>query len=93
MIEVLCADKKLHVEIETNGSILIDEWIQKENPPSFTLDYKLPSSNMENKMALENFKYVTNKDTVKFVAGSIEDLEKAKEIICKYQLIDKTMYI
>ena len=61
-----------------------------ENPPSFTMDYKLPSSNMENRMVLDNFKYLTDKDTVKFVSGSIEDLKKAKEIIDKYSLIDKT---
>ena len=51
------------------------------------MDYKLPSSNMENKMLLDNFKYLSKKDTVKFVSGSIEDLEKAKYIIDKYKLI------
>ena len=31
------------------------------------MDYKLPSSNMEDKMNLNNFKYLSYKDTVKFV--------------------------
>ena len=53
------------------------------------MDYKLPSSNMEKYMDLDNFQYLTEKDTVKFVAGNIEDLEKAREIIEKYSLVGK----
>jgi 7-carboxy-7-deazaguanine synthase len=90
LVEVLSQDKELHVEIETNGSVLLDKFLRIENPPSFTMDYKLPSSNMENKMALDNFHYLTGKDTVKFVVGSVEDLEKALEIINRYHLTDQT---
>lgn len=90
LLEVLSKDKELHVEIETNGSVLLEKFLNIENPPSFTMDYKLPSSKMENRMALGNFNYLTGKDTVKFVSGSIEDLEKAKEIINRYHLVDKT---
>ncbi|EJO5348609.1 putative 7-carboxy-7-deazaguanine synthase QueE [Clostridium botulinum] len=90
LLQLLSKDKELYVEIETNGSVLLDKFLGIENPPSFTMDYKLPSSNMENRMVLDNFKYLTDKDTVKFVSGSIEDLKKAKEIIDKYSLIDKT---
>ncbi|ACQ52508.1 putative 7-carboxy-7-deazaguanine synthase QueE [Clostridium botulinum] len=90
LLKLLSKDKELYVEIETNGSVLLDEFLDIENSPRFTMDYKLPSSNMENKMALDNFRYLTNKDTVKFVSGSIEDLEKAKEIIKKYNLANTT---
>ena len=90
LLKLLSKDKELHVEIETNGSILLDRFLNIENPPSFTMDYKLPSSNMENKMELNNFKYLTNKDVVKFVSGSMEDLEKARRIINQYKLMDKT---
>ncbi len=90
LLKILSKDREIHVEIETNGSVLLDEFCKIENAPSFTMDYKLPSSNMEDKMELGNFKYLTNEDTVKFVVGSIKDLEKAKYIIDKYRLIDKT---
>jgi len=90
LLELLSKDKTLHVEIETNGSVSLDKFLNIDNPPSFTMDYKLPSSNMEGKMVLENFKYLTNKDTVKFVSGRLEDLEKVKYIINTYNLIDKT---
>jgi len=90
LLEELSNDKNLNIEIETNGSVSLEKFINIKNPPSFTMDYKLPSSNMENKMLLQNFKYLTKKDTVKFVSGSVQDLEKAKHIIDKYNLVDKT---
>ncbi len=82
------------VEIETNGSISIAELSRRENRPSFTLDYKLPDSNMERTMDLGNYNYIRQNDTVKFVAGSISDLETAVKIIEKYELLKKcSVYI
>lgn len=89
LLTLLGKDKELYVEIETNGSVLLNKFVDLENPPSFTMDYKLPSSGMEALMALENFKYLSSKDTVKFVSGSMEDLQKAKQIIEDYNLINK----
>lgn len=83
-----------NVEIETNGSISIAELSRRENRPSFTLDYKLPDSNMERAMDLGNYNYIHQNDTVKFVAGSISDLETAVKIIEKYELLKKcSVYI
>lgn len=78
-----------NVEIETNGSISIEELSRCRYRPDFTLDYKLPSSGMEKFMLTENYKYLSGNDVVKFVAGSREDLEKALEIIEKFSLSDK----
>lgn len=77
------------VEIETNGSISIAELSKKEYRPIFTLDYKLPDSNMENAMLTENYSYLCGDDVVKFVAGSKSDLEKAVYIIKKFALSEK----
>jgi len=94
LLQELARDKELYVEIETNGSIPLNQFVKIENAPSFTMDYKLPSSHMENHMLLDNFKDLTQKDTVKFVCGDREDLEKAKLIIDKFQLVDQTnLYI
>ena len=90
LLELLSQDPELYVEIETNGSVLLSKFSDLENPPSFTMDYKLPSSGMERMMALENFDHLTEKDTVKFVSGSMEDLEKARELINKYKRTEKT---
>ena len=78
------------VEIETNGSISLEKFaLSSKDRPVFTMDYKLPSSNMEKYMCLENFEFLNEHDTVKFVSGSIGDLEKAEMIIQKYSLIGK----
>lgn len=90
LLELLSQDPELYVEIETNGSVLLSKFSDLENPPSFTMDYKLPSSGMERMMVLENFEHLTEKDTVKFVSGSMADLEKARELINKYKLTEKT---
>lgn len=89
LLEKIGNNLNLSLEIETNGSIELERFSKLKNPPSFTMDYKLPSSKMESKMCLDNFKYLTAKDTVKFVVGTIEDLKKAKEIIERYSLIGK----
>ena len=77
------------VEIETNGSISLAELAFSEKRPAFTMDYKLPSSGMESFMYMENFAFLQKNDTVKFVSGNTEDLERAFEMINKYHLIEK----
>lgn len=89
LLDRLSKEKSLHVEIETNGSMSLAPFENMEGRPSMTMDYKLPSSLMEEHMCLENFSYLQKEDTVKFVCGSMEDLEKAEQIIGKYNLIGK----
>ncbi|MGN0620767.1 MAG: putative 7-carboxy-7-deazaguanine synthase QueE [Porcipelethomonas sp.] len=89
LLEYLCKDTRLRIEIETNGSVDLEPFSKIPCPPSFTMDYKLPSSGMESFMNTENFRFLTCKDTVKFVAGSINDLETAHNVIRKYDLTKK----
>lgn len=77
------------IEIETNGSISIAELAQRKLRPAFTLDYKLPDSGMEAHMLTENYTYLRECDTVKFVSGSISDLERAASVISEYSLTEK----
>ena len=92
----LLIDRGHRVEIETNGSIMIYPVIKeltmnghKLENLSFTLDYKLPGSGMAERMLTANYDHLTLKDTVKFVAGSREDLEKALEVINTFGLAGK----
>lgn len=80
LIDLLCHNG-LYVEIETNGSADISAYRNMKIQPSFTLDYKLPSSGMEKAMNMKNYSFISQNDTVKFVCGSHDDLEKALEII------------
>ena len=77
------------VEIETNGSIPIEALALRERRPVFTLDYKLPSSGMEDRMLTENYRFLAGEDAVKFVAGSRGDLDRAAEIVREHSLSEK----
>ena len=76
---------RLHVEIETNGAVDLKPFCHADRPV-FTMDYKLPSSGCEEAMCLSNFALLMPEDTVKFVVGSLEDLDRAREIIEEYDL-------
>lgn len=89
LLEKLSQDETLSVEIETNGSVDIREYQSMKNPPIFTMDYKLGASGQSAFMNCANFERLLKKDTVKFVVGSEEDLEQAREIMKKYGLIGK----
>ncbi|MGN1304182.1 MAG: putative 7-carboxy-7-deazaguanine synthase QueE [Oscillospiraceae bacterium] len=89
LLKRLACDKALNVEIETNGSVLIEPFASIDKRPSFTLDYKLAGSKMEQFMKTENYKHLQKNDTVKFVVSSTSDLERAVEIIREYELDKK----
>lgn len=86
LLTTIAADKELLVEIETNGSVDLIPYVHISDNISFTMDYKLPVSGMEQAMCHSNFSLLKNKDTVKFVAGSREDLDTTFNIIRKYNL-------
>lgn len=92
LLKLFSDEKDIRVEIETNGSVNLSPFLKYENT-SFTMDYKLPESDMEKYMDLENFKILRKNDTLKFVASSVNDLKKAKDIIEKYDLIDRVNII
>ena len=81
LINALSAEGLLP-EIETNGAVPLADLIKKcLPPPVFTMDYKLPSSRMEQKMCKENLILLKEDDTLKFVCASRGDLERAAEIL------------
>lgn len=90
LIQLLCKNG-FSVEIETNGSIDIREVSSiQNNRPYITLDYKTSASGMEHANLLSNYNYVTKQDCVKFVVGSIADLNKMVQIVNQYNLLDRT---
>lgn len=81
------ADFDIH--IETNGAIPIELYRIGDNI-HFVVDYKLPDSGMEDRMYLENLASVRKTDTYKFVIASEKDLDRAIEVVRKYNLDTKT---
>ena len=90
LLALLCRDPELYVEVETNGSVPLSPYLHLSCRPSFTMDYKLSASGMEDRMCLQNLPLLTRKDTVKFVCGSHSDLERAWEITRTYDLTAHT---
>lgn len=90
LCELLSKQENLRTEIETNGSAdLCYIAAQRGENIVFTMDYKLPSSGMEQHMNTDNFKYIAERDCVKFVCGGREDLDRAYEIINEYGLSER----
>lgn len=74
----------VEVNIETNGAVDITEFSAKlpDAPDMFyTIDYKLPSSGMTDKMIWHNFQNLRPADVVKFVVGSDEDVDVMKSVM------------
>lgn len=82
---------QVELEIETNGSVPIRMFRERDARLTMTMDYKLPSSHMEESMCLENMEYLKPWDVVKFVIGSEEDLTRAKEIIDRFSLCERAI--
>ncbi len=89
LLEYLSKIPGISIEIETNGSVDLLPYRKLSDQIHFTMDYKLPYSDMESKMNTANFGLLTKQDTVKFVIGSFDDLERTKEILNQYELIGK----
>ena len=81
------------VNIETNGAIDLSNlrdpsWcygFMRDNI-IITMDWKSISSKMSKHMLQSNLKYLDNKDVLKFVVSSQEDLEQMKELITTNKL-------
>jgi len=74
------------VMLETGGSLPIEN---VDKRVKVIMDLKTPYSKMEKKNRYENIQYLKLNDEVKFVIGSREDYEWAKEILNKYDLVNK----
>ena len=93
VVDTISLNKR--VEIETNGAVSIKPFyelakkLSLRDELSVTLDYKCPGSGMEQFMLMENYDYLREYDTVKFVVMSREDLDRAREVIEKYNLVER----
>ncbi|WP_039948369.1 7-carboxy-7-deazaguanine synthase QueE [Leptospira fainei] len=72
--------------VETNGA----ELIQDLPDMVFTLDYKLPGSGMEDRMRVENFEIIRDRndplDEIKFVVRDRQDFERTIDVVDRFQL-------
>lgn len=77
---------KFDVNVETNGTQDIDIYRSISDDIWFTVDYKCNSSLVSDKMNEDIFKHqLKDKDVLKFVVGSDEDLKQALDVIKAYK--------
>ena len=81
------------VNIETNGSVDLSNlrdssWCfgLMKNNIIITMDWKSISSNMSQHMRLNNLKYLTSNDVLKFVVSSKADLDQMKDVVVNNDL-------
>ena len=84
----LLIQKGYEVNIETNGSVDITLFLDKHT--IITMDYKCASSDMEDKMLLDNISKLRKQDVLKFVVSDNNDLDTVQRI---YQNTKATVYI
>ncbi len=83
-------DKGYNVLIETNGSICIG---CLDKRLTIIMDVKTPKSGMSERMNLKNLELLKSNDEVKFVLLDESDYIWAKDMISKYNLLNKTKNI
>ena len=97
IVDVISTNRR--VEVETNGAVSIKSLyelankLNLTNELSITLDYKCPRSGMMSFMIMENYDYLREYDTVKFVVGNRNDMDRAREVIAKTRLLDKNVAV
>ena len=82
LMTLLC-DEGMEVLLETSGSIdisVVDPRVKR------IVDFKCPSSGMEKRNMWDNIHYIRENDEIKFIIGTREDYEWAKDIIYKYDM-------
>jgi len=82
----ILSDNGYNVMLETGGSLPIEN---VDKRVKVIMDLKTPYSKMEKKNRYENISYLKSSDEVKFVIGSREDYDWAKDKIMEYDLLNK----
>lgn len=89
LMKELC-DLGFEVMLETGGSLPI-EAVDKR--VKIIMDIKTPYSKMEKKNRYKNIEHLKQADEVKFVIGSREDYDWSKEIVRKYDLVNRVQQV
>lgn len=70
------------VNVETNGSLALPA---PRAHVFYTMDWKSPSSGEEGRMRAENLSRLTERDVLKFVVGTSDDLRAAEAVLSSYR--------
>jgi 7-carboxy-7-deazaguanine synthase len=74
-----------HVTVETNGSVPLDR-IPVSDEVMISMDVKCPSSNMSDRMVMENLEFLAPRDQVKFVIVDRVDYLYARKVLREHEV-------
>lgn len=99
LVEMARLEQIVDIHIETNGAIDLIPFEQLRNDYQlltdkmrFIMDYKLSASRERTKMIDHNFRYLRERDEIKFVIASDEDFAEAKEVIEKFHQAGQILF-
>lgn len=87
LLESLCGIERIaDVHVETNGAIDLAPFLAavESQKARYIMDYKLPDSGENDKMAHSNFALLRPQDEVKFVIASDRDFDAAVAVLRQY---------
>lgn len=83
LLNNLATVSKYNINVETNGTCVPP--VRNKNI-FYTVDYKTDVSGMTSKMNSDVFQNLTSEDVLKFVVGSVDDMEQALEVVENYNI-------
>lgn len=92
-LDIVADKSRATIQIETNGSIPLPLRSTVLQRTSYIMDYKLPSSGVNDLMQVTNFSVLSSKDEIKFVIKDQEDFDKMLEIINTHNLSEKVKWL
>ena len=90
LIELLDLLRDRNISIETNGSLDISQFVERDLMVS--MDYKTPSSGMDDRMLDENLVKLRDSDQLKFVIADDDDIEFAYEVMMNSDIIADVIF-
>lgn len=87
LVEIGCC-----VNIETNGTMQLPERYKCTNNVFVTMDYKCPTSGMDDKMCMNTINTLRRCDVLKFVVGNENDLNTMMEVVDAMEC-EPTIYV
>lgn len=85
LVELLLKNS-LHVTIETNGSMSLEE-LPCSDGLLISMDIKCPSSGMSERMMMENLELLSPADQLKFIIADEEDILFAEKVLKEHEIL------
>ncbi len=87
----ILSDEGYDINIETNGAVPL--FAHRPEHVFYTMDYKCTDSGMKDHMLLSNFSQLDERDVLKFVVSSEQDLNDMRQIVTRWKGKQPAFYV